>query len=283
MYRGSYPVPLDTGVPVYIAPMRVTLGGLYIYPVKSCGGFMAPSWEVDDLGLRMDRRWMIVNERGHFHTQRTRPRLALVRTGLSGQTLSLGAPGMESISVAPGGGDTVAVGIWDDVCVAEHCEPHADEWVSELLGEPAQLVFMPDSTRRGTPKRASESLGRVGFQDAYPFLLVGAASLADLNSRLDAALPMNRFRPNLVAEGAPAYAEDRWSGCTAGDVHLIATTPCVRCRIPTIDQESGKSGKEPLRTLAHYRKVNGEVTFGVNLSHQNAGTMRVGDVITPTG
>ncbi len=261
--------------------MPVTLAELYVYPVKSCGGFRAGSWDVDELGLRMDRRWMVVNERGHFHTQRTRPRLAQVRTALSGQTLTLEAPGMESIAVAPGGGDTLAVGIWDDVCVAEQCESHASEWMSDLLGERALLVFMPDATRRLTRRRREESLGRIGFQDAYPFLLLGASSLDDLNTRLETPLPMNRFRPNLVLGGSAAYAEDTWHGCRIGEIDLVVTKPCARCKIPTIDQETGEAGKEPLRTLAHYRRVGDDVTFGVNLSHRNAGTLRIGDAVSP--
>ena len=262
--------------------MHASLTGLNIYPVKSCGGFAADTWEVDEFGFWMDRRWMIVNEHGHFHTQRTRPRLALVRTALSGQTLSLGAPKMESIAVAPGGGETIAVGVWDDVCVAELCEAHADEWVSEVLGERARIVFMPDSTRRATRRRKEESLGRIGFQDAYPFLLIGAASLDDLNSRLQSPVPMNRFRPNLVVSGSAAYAEDLWRSCRVGEIALVVTKPCARCRIPTIDQETGETAKEPLRTLALYRRTGDAVTFGMNLSHQNVGVLRAGDAVLPT-
>lgn len=262
--------------------MQATLSGINVYPVKSCGGFAADAWDVDEHGFRMDRRWMIVNERGHFHTQRTRPRLAMVRTAIAGQTLSLSAPGLESIALAPGGGPTSAVAVWDDLCVAEGCEPHADEWVSDLLGERARLVYMPESTRRSIRRRASESLGRVAFQDAYPFLLIGESSLEDLNARLEAPLPMNRFRPNLVVTGTPAYAEDVWASCQLGDLRLLVTKPCERCRIPTIDQETGEAGKEPLRTLAQYRRHGDAVSFGINLAHVNTGTLRVGDVLVPS-
>lgn len=261
--------------------MHFTLAGLSVYPVKSCGGFAADAWEVDEFGFRLDRRWMIVNERGHFHTQRTRPRLALIRTALAGQTLSLGAPGMESIAVGPGGGVSAAVAVWDDLCVAQGCEPHADEWVSEFLGERARLVFMPGTSRRPIRRRAAESLGRVGFHDAYPFLLIGRASLDDLNTRLESPIPMNRFRPNLVVGGSPAYAEDLWAGCHVGEIRLVVTKPCERCRIPTIDQVTAEAGKEPLRTLASYRRQGDAVTFGVNLAHQNPGVLRVGDTIAP--
>lgn len=269
--------------PAYIPAMPATLAALHIYPVKSCGGFSAAAWDVDQFGLRQDRRWMVVNERGHFHTQRTRPRLALVRTGLSGQTLSLGAPGMEGIAVAPGGGSRTAVGIWDDVCIAEECEPFGSEWLSDFLGERARLVYMPDSTRRATRRRQQESIARVAFQDAYPFLLIGASSLADLNRRMAEPLPMLRFRPNLVVSGSEPYAEDGWTALEVGPVGLVVTKPCVRCKIPTIDQETAESGKEPLTTLATYRRVGDGVTFGINLSHRNDGVLRVGDAVLPVG
>lgn len=259
--------------------MPIRLTGLNVYPVKSCGGFAVDTWDVGPFGLWMDRRWMIVNAKGHFLTQRTRPRLALVRAALLGQTLSLGAPGMESIAVAPGGGETGAVAVWDDLCVAEHCEPHADEWVSELLGEPARLMFMPETTRREIRRRASESIGRIGFQDAYPFMLLGSASLDDLNSRLDIPVPMNRFRPSLVVTGTAAYAEDLWTSCRMGEIAMVVTKPCERCRIPTINQETGESAKEPLRTLTQYRRTGEAVNFGMNLAHQNAGVLRIGDAV----
>ena len=47
------------------------------------------------------------------------------------------------------------------------------------------------------------------FSDGFPILVISRASLADLNSRLPKALPMERFRPNLVIDGVGAYDEDR--------------------------------------------------------------------------
>jgi uncharacterized protein YcbX len=52
--------------------------------------------------------------------------------------------------------------------------------------------------------------------------------------------------------------------------------------ITTVDQGSGERGKEPLKTLATYRKVQGEVLFGRNLIHASSGTVRVGDPVEVT-
>jgi uncharacterized protein YcbX len=126
-------------------------------------------------------------------------------------------------------------------------------------------------------------------------MALGEASLEDLNSRLDTPLPMNRFRPNLVISGSEEYAEDRWKRLRIGDTIFRATKPCARCSITTVDQARGLfAGKEPLRTLAGYRKAKqvmpdtyaamgmgaNDVLFGQNLVPENAGEMiKVGDSV----
>lgn len=48
------------------------------------------------------------------------------------------------------------------------------------------------------------------------------------------------------------------------------------------DQRTGARGKEPLRTLATYRRAGGEVYFGRNLIRASPGTVRVGDPVEAT-
>lgn len=260
--------------------MTARLAGLFVYPVKSLGGIAVDCRDVDDFGLAQDRRWMIVDPAGQFHTQRSRSRMALARTALDGDCVRLSAPAMPEVSVPRGGGPRRTVAVWGDICQAESCGAEADAWVSAFLGEPCHIVFMPDSTRRPT-RGTKDSLGRVSFADAYPFLLLSEASLADLNTRLAAPLPMNRFRPNLVVSGVGAYAEDGWGEFAISDVRLAVTRQCERCVITTIDQDTGAAAREPLRTLASYRRKGDGVAFGVNLAHASSGRLRVGDVVVP--
>ena len=119
---------------------------------------------------------------------------------------------------------------------------------------------------------------RVGFADGFPFLLISEESLADLNRRLVDPLPMNRFRPNLVVAGGEPYGEDRWGRFEIGGVRLQVVKPCERCLVTTTDQATGERGKEPLRTLATYRKVGNDLMFGQNVVHENTGRLRVGDL-----
>ena len=144
---------------------------------------------------------------------------------------------------------------------------------------------MPDDTRRDSNPRYAGPGKRVGFADGYAYLLAAEASLADLNTRLQArghpALPINRFRPNLVVSGSGAFAEDRWKELRVGGAILAAAKPCGRCEVTTTDQATGEvRGPEPLATLSTYR-ISGEfgVMFGMNLVTVREGKVRVGDTV----
>lgn len=310
-------------------PTRLT--GLFIYPVKSCGGIALDEAEVDDFGLRGDRRWMVVDGAGSFLSQRKHPRLALVTTRIEADALHLAAPGMPTLTVplepcaridpdSAGGdrsrlpppgraqavfrregrqepGDTadaiirspgedrvadhVRVRVWRDTVEALTAGREAAAWFSAHLGIACRLVHMPPSGRRAVPGRWGTAGQRVSFADAYPFLLIGRASLDDLNSRLAEPVPMNRFRPNLVIDGAAPYAEDGWRMVRIGEIQFDVAKPCLRCIMTTIDQATARGGKEPLATLARYRRAAGTngVAFGQNLVHSRCGVLRVGDPV----
>jgi hypothetical protein len=73
------------------------------------------------------------------------------------------------------------------------------------------------------------------------------------------------------------YAEDSWKKIIIGECEFHVVKPCSRCILTTVDPETGEfSGKEPLRTLATYRKLNGKVMFGQNLIATKIGKLEVG-------
>ena len=111
--------------------------------------------------------------------------------------------------------------------------------------------------------------------------MVTAAALDELNQRLEAPVPMSRFRPNLVVAGAPAHAEDGWRRVRVGEVELELVKPCARCVATTIDMDAGApAGPEPLRTLATYRRgPRGLVRFGQNAVPRGEGVLRPGDPV----
>jgi uncharacterized protein len=262
--------------------MTLSLSSLHIYPVKSAGGISVDHCAVDAFGPRYDRRWMATDQSGRFLSQREDPRLALVGTAIAGDLLVLSAAGHPSLSLPLSGTPAPRrrVEVWADQVSAEDCGADADDWISSVLGRPARLVRMPDDGERQIDQRYASAGEHTAFSDGFPFLLIGEQSLAELNGRLSAPLPMNRFRPNLVVRGSAPHAEDDWARIQIGDVVLRVAKPCARCVVTTTDQETGERGVEPLRTLATYRKVGGKVLFGQNLVHEGVGTLRVGDAVS---
>jgi len=267
------------------------LAALYVYPVKSLGGVPVQSATVDALGLVGDRRFMVVDDAGRFLTQRTLPRMALIRTALTSDSLQLTQEGRGSVTV-PLAPDPAAslrtVSVWkSEGLQAEDAGDAAAAWLSDGLATRCRLVRIGSQFRRPVLKAAARAGDTVSFADAYPFLILSEASLADLNDRLagrgEEPLPMNRFRPNLVVTGCAPCAEDTWPRLQIGAVTFRAGGPCARCVVTTTDQATAERGKEPLRTLATYRRDAEdptEVNFGQNLIHETkAGVLRVGDEV----
>ena len=253
-----------------------TLSGLFVYPLKSARGIALARARVDARGLEHDRRWMVVDEQGVFVSQRTHPRLAMVGTALDGATLRLAAAGLPDLAVEPPlGAATQPVRVWKDDVPGLLAPRAACEWVSEHLGARCRLVYQPDAARRRVAP-PYEPARLVSFADAFPFLLLSEASLADLNRRLDRPVPMDRFRPNLVVSGCAPHAEDSWRRIRIGDVPFTVAKPCSRCVVVTTDQSTGERHREPLATLSTYRLFDGKVLFGQNLIHESEGTLSPG-------
>jgi len=272
--------------------MNATVKSLHVYPVKGMKGIDVSEARATERGLEHDRRWMVVDPAGEFFTQRSHPKLATVWTELVNGSLELSAPDVGAIEVplVPESTASQRVRVWNSVVDALPVSARVDQWLSEYLGEPCRLVYMPDSTRRASNATYAGNDGErlVGFADGYAYLAISTSSLDDLNRRLaergHAALPMNRFRPNIVVAGTAAYAEDGWRELAVGDAMLRAAKPCGRCEVTTTDQATGEvRGPEPLATLATYRESSEfGVMFGLNMVAIRPGTIRVGDPLQAT-
>lgn len=281
--------------------MATAITSLHVYPLKSAAGISVPAVEVDEVGLKLDRRWMVVDAEGRFMSQRTHPRMALLGTELADEalrvtmvghpTLVLPLDGRASGSMDKAGGNTdptgrLTVRVWFEDRFGTDCGDDVAAWMSSALGAPCRVLR---ATEPADGVRVSaEGRVRAGFADARPALVIASSSLDDLNRHLrargGASVPMNRFRPNVVLGGADPYEEDRWGSVRAGDVTIHGLCPCARCVTTTVDQSRGVAeGPEPLRTLATYRRMeDGEVSFGMNVRFEGTGTLRVGATITPT-
>jgi len=257
------------------------VSALYRYPLKSAIGEPLPALELDALGVAGDRRWMLVEEdSGRFLTQRALPQMAhlLARWNETGG-LRLSAPGLPDLDVPRPGSDAAwrGVVIWKDALQAPDAGDTAAEWLSRFIGKRCRLVYMP--TERGRLiAGALASSEKVAFPDGFPLLLIGQASLDDLQARVGRPLEMRRFRPNLVIEGASAFAEDGWKRIRIGGQVFRVAGGCSRCILTTIDPDLGERSpdREPLTTLKTYREREGQVYFGQNLVHEGPGRLEVG-------
>lgn len=252
---------------------------LYLYPVKGARGIALDAAELDAFGMRHDRRWMVVDDAGNFVTPREHARLALVDVSVEAERLRIGTPdGAEAfVPLAQEDGDSRSVQVWLDRVEALDAGDAAAAVLSAHLGFGVRLVHMPERTLRQVDTDYGVPGDRVSFADGFPLLLISQAALDALNGRLAAPLPMLRFRPNVVVSGTRPHEEDEWRRITLGTVPCDVVKPCGRCVVTTLDPATAGGGKEPLRTLATYRRWNGHVWFGQNVIHRGAGTLRVGD------
>ena len=261
-----------------------TISQLFIYPIKSLGGIEVKSAQLTDRGLQYDRRWMLVDDHNHFLTQREFPVMALLQTAIENDRLIIypknNIGDRFSLPLLPEVKVTAKVTIWDDECTAQYVSTEADEWFTQKLGMACRLVYMPDTDKRKVDKQYAHNEEITGFSDGYPLMIIGQPSLDELNSRLLAPLPMDRFRPNLVFTGGAAFDEDKMEQVKINGVDLFGVKLCARCVVTTINQSTATKDKEPLKTLATFRQKNNKIYFGQNMLFTQTGSFTIGDGIT---
>jgi uncharacterized protein len=254
---------------------------IYIYPIKSLGGIRVPSSKVMEKGLAFDRRWMLIDETSTFMTQRVHTLMALFKLEMNQSSFKITFKNDSILlpfvhSHIP---KEIKTNVWDDEVTTFEVSEAYSNWFSEKLGMKCKLVFFPEENSRPVDVRYKINNENVSLADGYPLLIIGQSSLDDLNSRLELPVPMNRFRPNLVFVGGQPYEEDTWKFFTIGKNKFAGVKPCSRCVLTTVDQQTGEKGKEPLATLATYRKRENNIYFGQNVLAIDHNEIHEGDEI----
>lgn len=263
------------------------LSEIWVYPVKSLGGIQLQESKVTDRGLELDRRWLLVDADGRFLTQREHPELALFAPEIVDDFLrithrthlkSINIPLLPVFSAAV---SKIKVIVWEDTIDAYEVSQTITNWFTKQLGFSVRLVYMPqESERKLDPDYAITGNEVNSFSDGYPFLIIGQSSLDDLNSHMKTPVTINRFRPNFVFVNGVAFEEDIWREFSIGEVSFVGVKPCDRCIMTTVDPEKGViSGKDPLKTLAKYRRFGNKVLFGQNVIGLGLGLVTVGDIV----
>lgn len=259
-----------------------TISTLHLYPVKALRGLNQSSLTIHPWGPEGDRRWMVVEPDGTFLTQRTLPAMACLTATPTHNGLELSTAGATPCTVPIPEPDTPSqpVRVWKDTVPAQDAGAEAAQWLSQHLGRPCKLVFMPTPAENRV-RLIDAQPTPVSFADGYPLLVATEASLSDLNEKLAEPVPMARFRPNIVVAGTLPWAEDSWKIIRAGTAVLRISAPCSRCTVTTTDQETGAipNRKEPLATLAQFHRTPKGIMFAQNAVVVQAGTLKVGDSV----
>lgn len=264
---------------------------LNLYPVKGCRGVGVSTARLPVTGLEVDgigdREWVIVDADGEFLSQREYPKMALIETRLTPESLLMKAPGMLLLEVPfASEGDVVQVSVWDDTVAAVTQGELADQWLTQYLGLPARLMRFDYEGKRLAPHRYTGTFDApYKFADAFPLLVTNTESLAEINQRLQrhnhAPVTMARFRPNIVLDGLPAFEEDYAKVLRVGDLQIRPVKPCARCSVPGVDPATGEHSPLVPDTLAAFRATDNGVLFGVNaiVIDGAGGTLHVGDEV----
>ncbi|XP_064384855.1 mitochondrial amidoxime-reducing component 1-like [Halichondria panicea] len=290
----------------YLTPVA-KVSKLCVYPVKSCHRIEVDSADVFKRGLLYDRCWVIIDKTGSFCSQRKQPSMAKIQPELTflddGQVqLSLNAPDMSKLTLPqpPEDAQTTLVKVWAISGEGVDMGEEASQWISQYLGlDGCRLYYMAPRHRARVLRQDQrwEDIARHGeetsFSDWSPVLMASEASLELLNSKLDTALLMERFRPNVVLSGCLPHAEDSWEAVRVGDELILrGLKACGRCKMTRVHQEQGYvTGEEPLKTLKEYRlhetvyncptdsRFGPSPLFGYSFSVLNSGRINIEDTL----
>lgn len=266
------------------------VSSLFIYPIKSCAGIAVSRLDYSARGLHHDRQYMVVNTEGAGLTQRHVPKLAHIQPTLRDEGLTVSCKGQPTLELDTSEAqlsklDPRLVSVWNYRGEALDLGDEAANWFTRTVGTACRLVRFSPTGSRPVSQKHTTLAAQAQFSDGYPVLVTTVESLQDLNRRLITPVPMNRFRPNVVLRDVAPFAEDDWRILTFLHLRLHIVKPCERCAIVTVNQTTLEQGKEPLRTLATFRNLNGKVCFGQNAVPEAPGFLTLGDdaeVVTRT-
>ena len=271
---------------------------IYIYPVKSLKGIPLKEAETGSRGFKHDREWMITDSAYQFLTQRQIEAMATISVSFAKDFLLLqSSKGNElKINLNTIRDDSVQVSVWEDICDAYDEGEAVSYWLTDELGywqgKTLRLVRFCSDRKRPVPTkylhgREAES----SFSDQFPYLITTWDSLKKLNEGLrengKQEVTMDRFRPNIVVSDIASIENQTSLDLISqdGNYEFGLRKPCKRCKITTINQDSGEiiDFKEPLLTLPllKFSSENYGAFFGQNailLSDQDC-VVSVGDLL----
>ncbi|KAL5731571.1 molybdenum cofactor sulfurtransferase [Ranunculus cassubicifolius] len=270
----------------------VYLKSISVYPIKSCGGFSVDSWPLSPSGLLHDREWLLKSPSGDILTQKKVPQMSLISTSidLTQGTMSVESPNCEKelqINLVENYNTKEEMLLQSQRYEVQGYDTEINLWFTKAVSRPCSLLrcfssqsFFPEN-KNSSVETCRDVHSKLNFVNEAQFLLISEDSISDLNTRLSSKdkskgqdgelihITPRRFRPNLVISGAEPYEEDNWTSLTIGNAHFTSFGGCNRCQMINLDPDSGQvhKTKEPLATLASFRRTKGKIMFGILLRY----------------
>ena len=267
-----------------------------IYPLKSAAGTQLDSTRVSPSGLHGDRGWAIVDADGRNPWLGEHPQsLAIYPEATEDGGLILRADGWPDMTARPEDCGPLVALDFPGLSHALRGPASASGWISDVMGASLRLIRLPPGvTRPISPEHGGRPGEVTSFAWDAPVHLVTSESVRQLQEWIaatakddgtDAAgllsLNVARFRPNVVTEGFPAFAEDDWVGVRIGDIDFRVTERCDRCAVTLYDPATIAKAKEPIRSLARHRSWGGKTWFGIRLVPLAPGRIEIGSPVIP--
>ncbi|KAJ4810324.1 Molybdenum cofactor sulfurase [Rhynchospora pubera] len=288
--------PFENGMVSTVKALQLSgsiqLKSITIYPIKSCSGFNTQRWPLGNVGLKYDREWLLKGPSGEILTQKKVPEMNSICTlvDLKLDKLYVESPKCKEkleISLLLGTSNIVEeIDVYGYRYQVHSYDADINAWFTRAIGRSCTLVRCTSSQYRfckndtiGSTGMCRENRSQLSFANEAQLLLVSEDSVLDLNSRLSSKIQKEkclnvdamRFRPNLVISGSKPYSEDNWRSLKIGNAHFTSLGGCNRCEMINLSSISGRVHKlkEPLLTLASYRRNKGKILFGILLRYED--------------
>jgi uncharacterized protein YcbX len=245
-------------------------------PVKGLRLQQVAAAELTERGIAGDRRFHLIDERGHLRNSKRVGSLQQVSASWdeSAGRLALHLPDGSKVEDALTLGDPVTTNFYGRPVDGSFVDGPFSKALSEFTGVTLRLV---------QPSQSGDGVDR-GTEGAVTILSQGSldrlADVADVDS-----VDGRRFRMNLGVEGVEPHGEDDWidHDLQVGEATVRPRGNVGRCAITQRDPESGVKDLDTLKALATYRRhlqTTEELAFGVYGEVLAPGTVRVGDAVT---
>ncbi|MCY4044456.1 MAG: MOSC domain-containing protein [Cellvibrionales bacterium] len=255
----------------------------WVHPIKSLAGFKVPRLTFDQKGPEEDRRFMLVDDRGKFVTQRQKSQLSQVNVQPEPSAYLLTSPdGTNTLRLNKIGaeGKRIPSRVWEDALDLYDQGDEAARFFSTICEQSVRLVYQSAACQRSIDPDYDNANREVSLADGFPVLLINQASIDVLTNDYGRLILPERFRANILVSGLDAFEENTFREITIGEQVFEVVKPCSRCVIPTIDPKTGIKEPKVWQTLKkHCLGEDGQIYFGQNLIPKNRSQVRQGDAV----